>query len=66
MQTITGATAAVAIGWIYPALILMKTGGPRPWARRAGATFVILLGLVTAVVAVWSILGPYITKMWHH
>ncbi|CAL8468634.1 g8174 [Coccomyxa elongata] len=66
VMTITGATAAVAIGWIYPALILAKTEGPGAWARRGAASIVILLGLVTAVVAVWSTLGPYISKIWGH
>lgn len=42
----------------------MKTDGPGAWPRRTGAFIVILLGLVTAFVAVWSILGPYISKIW--
>ena len=63
MLTIVGATAAVFIGWIYPALILAKMGGPHAAARVLAAVLLILLGLVTAAVAIWSVLGPYIIKL---
>lgn len=63
-QTITGATAAVAIGWIYPSLILAKWEGPGAWGRKLGAALIICLGLVTAVVALEGVLEPWITSIW--
>ena len=55
LQTITGATAAVAIGWIFPACIMLRTSGGRcSLLKRLGACLLILLGLLTAVVAVHS------------
>ena len=55
LQTITGATAAVAIGWIFPACIMLRRSGGRcSWLKRLGACLLILLGLLTAVVAVHS------------
>ncbi|CAK0780575.1 hypothetical protein CVIRNUC_005099 [Coccomyxa viridis] len=55
VMTITGATAAVAIGWIFPACIMLRTSGGRcSSVKRLGACLLILLGLLTAVVAVHS------------
>jgi hypothetical protein len=60
VQTITGATAAVAIGWIFPACIILRTASGRAaWLIKLGACFIILLGLITAVVAVESTIEPY-------
>ncbi len=64
LQTIVGATAAVFIGWIYPALILARMEGRHGILRALAATALILLGLVTAAVAIWSVLGLYIVKIW--
>lgn len=63
LQTITGATAAVAIGWIFPACIMLRTTGGRcSWLKKLGACIIILLGLFTAVVAVHSTIESLI----HH
>ena len=61
MQTITGAVAAVAIGWLFPACILLRTASGRlAWLTKLGACFIILVGLITAVVGVGSTLEPYV------
>ena len=60
VQAITGATAAVASGWVFPACIMLRTASGRAaWLIKLGACFIILLGLITAVVAVESTIEPY-------
>ncbi len=51
----------MAIGWLFPACILLRTASGRfAWLTKLGACFIILVGLITAVVGVGSTLEPYI------
>ena len=50
----------MAIGWIFPACIILRTASGRAaWLIKLGACLIILLGLITAVVAVESTIEPY-------
>ena len=51
----------MAIGWLFPACILLRTASGRlAWAKKLGAVCIIIVGLITAVVGVGSTLEPYI------